>query len=58
MRNKAIPHQKVPNISVIEYIDFDHLVENNLIDMKMGNPCVNHPSDHYSLAYKVQIEYQ
>ena len=25
------------------------------LDHKIANPCVNHPSDHYSIAYEVEI---
>ena len=29
--------------------------EENLIDQKMANPCKDHPSDHYSIAYTIEL---
>jgi len=31
------------------------LEDKDVIDPDMANPCENHPSDHYSLAYKVRL---
>ena len=40
-------------IDVLAYIT----PENVPLDTDIGNPCVNHPSDHYSLAYEVKLNY-
>jgi len=39
-----------------EYMDPSDLEEKGLINPEIGNPNLNHPSDHYSLAYKVYLE--
>ena len=41
------------DISIGSYIDTKDLENNGLINNDIGNPCENHPSDHYSIAYEV-----
>ena len=33
------------------------LERDNLLNKQIGNPCENHPSDHYSLSYHVALSY-
>ena len=33
------------------------LEDQDQLDLEIANPCKNHPSDHYSLAYKVYFEF-
>ena len=39
-----------------EYMDPIDLEKDILLNKDIGNPCRNHPSDHYSIAYKVQLK--
>ena len=34
-------------------LDPDDIEKRGQLNMQVGNPCPNHPSDHYSLVYKV-----
>jgi endonuclease/exonuclease/phosphatase family metal-dependent hydrolase len=43
-------------VSVLRLVDPADLEREQLLDLEMANPCANHPSDHYSLAYEVLIE--
>ena len=58
VKNQAIAagdDGSIKNASVSEYLDTQDLVDSDLLDKEMANPCKNHPSDHYCLAYKVKI---
>lgn len=39
----------------------EQMLNNNIpdsaLDMEMANPCQDHPSDHYSLAYVLRLEF-
>ena len=43
----------IQNAAVSEFFDTKDLEDAGLLDMEIGNPTKDHPSDHYSLAYKV-----
>ena len=53
--NNYFPQNKV---WVDQYMDPNDLESGNLIDKEMANPCKNHPSDHYSLAYQVSFTFR
>ena len=38
-----------------QILDIAGLEKDGLLNTTLGNPCQNHPSDHYSLVYKVQL---
>ena len=38
------------------YIDPQDAEDGGFLDQKVGNPCQNHPSTHYALAYWVQLK--
>ena len=40
-------------VIIDHYLDTEDLDKENLLNKLIGNPCPNHPSDHYSLAYKI-----
>ena len=37
------------------HLDMDDIKNENLRNDVIGNPCPNHPSDHYSLGYNAYI---
>ena len=43
------------NVSVSEYLNPADLQKEDLLNNEVGNPCPNHPSDHYSLGYKINF---
>ena len=40
---------------VLKHMDPGDLESEGLLNLKVGNPCENHPSDHYSLVYQVLL---
>ena len=48
---------KSSNLKVVGFTDAEDLETNGQIDKEMANPCVDHPSDHYSLAYKIKVKF-
>ena len=50
--NKYFNDKKV---IVTEMLDPQDLETENLLNEEMGNPCENHPSDHYSLGYNINL---
>lgn len=45
-------------IKVEAVMDPKDLEDEGLLDEEMANPCANHPSDHFSLAYQLSIRYE
>ena len=43
---------KKDKIKVVGYLE---MPESSNIDSYMGNPCKNHPSDHYSLVFDLKM---
>ena len=44
-------------MQVLEYQDNGDLEQMKLIDLNIGLPSSNYPSDHLSIAYKVYFEF-
>ena len=42
--------------NMFEVMGYLALPESDLIDKFMGNPCKDHPSDHYSLAFDLTFK--
>jgi len=41
---------------ILEYLDPGDLERDDLLNLEIGNPCPNHPSDHYSIGYTVKLD--
>jgi len=41
------------DVAITEFLDPGDLEKENLLNNEIGNPCPNHPSDHYSIGYIV-----
>ena len=41
---------------ILEYMDPTDVEKDGQLNKQWGNPCENHPSDHYSIAYKVSLD--
>ena len=46
-------YNKHGGVQIIEYLDPGDVEKDGLINNDIGNPCPNHPSDHYSIGYKI-----
>jgi len=42
-------------VTIKEYLDPGDLERDRLLNSEVGNPCPTHPSDHYSIGYKVEL---
>ena len=49
-------YQKANSAIIVDYLDPGDLEREGLINSSIGNPCSNHPSDHYSIGYKVYLK--
>ena len=52
--NKPVIARK--EVKLTDYLDPEDLDHDGLLNYDIGNPCPNHPSDHYSIGYKVLIK--
>ena len=41
---------------VLKFMDPSDLEAEGRLNLKIGNPCENHPSDHYSLVYEILLQ--
>lgn len=42
--------------TISQYLDPADLERDDLLNLKIGNPCPNHPSDHYSIGYELRLK--
>ena len=54
-KNEALEQKdgRVQNFAVTEFFDAEDIEDAGLLNNEIGNPTKDHPSDHYSLAYRV-----
>jgi len=43
--------------TISECLDPSDVEKEGLLNMDIGNPCPNHPSDHYSIGYQVRLHH-
>ena len=47
---------KESGYTISQYLDPADLERNDQLNLRIGNPCSTHPSDHYSIGYEVKLK--